>query len=404
MDEEEKPVQTLIYRTQPCLVNLGVNAYCRVRVGGSDDVTAPLCLTLTILSDLQTKPRQSPVLRSTPQKMNSTPHPPSPVASSTIHPTSHQQHESTTEYTNTRHRHSHLYLIYTPIPIFAAIVWFATLLAMLLTWLISGRPHYVSMSDNQRIAYISDVGADKLKPLFITGCAITGIGFCISLAVERWLRHEGRCDNWNYLLWVIFLWPWNSEFFRLLPNTRTREKVFSSLAILGSFIGAVALILLSVFDTKRYTVAHRVFLLFFVLGVALSAIFTVIEVRWFLVFDRINWLLLLQYKLLTRTYDISRNTRYPPSTIRALKASYILKAALTVILVILAIAFGALIGSDSGSRQDVAAVIEWSIAFGFTIYVLSFGWDLAMSRGVRRGEYKETMRDLRGDVSLAQRV
>ena len=107
---------------------------------------------------------------------------------------------------------------------------------------------------------------------------------------------------------------------------------------------------------------------------------------------------------MTRTYDISRNTRYPPSTIRALKASYILKAALTVILVILAIAFGALIGSDSGSSQDVAAVIELSIAFGFTIYVLSFGWDLDMSRGVRRGEYKETMRDLRGDVSLAQRV
>ena len=67
--------------------------------------------------------------------------------------------------------------------------------------------------------------------------------------------------------------------YRLLPNTRTREKVFSSLSILGAFIGGAALILLSVFDTKRHMVAHRLFLLIFVLGVSLSAIFTVIEVN-----------------------------------------------------------------------------------------------------------------------------
>ena len=61
---------------------------------------------------------------------------------------------------------------------------------MLITWLASGRPQYVSQDGS--IAYISDVGADFLKPLFITGCAITAVSFFLSLSIGMWLRHEGR--------------------------------------------------------------------------------------------------------------------------------------------------------------------------------------------------------------------
>ena len=60
---------------------------------------------------------------------------------------------------------------------------------------------------------------------------------------------------------------------------RKREHVFAALAILGSLIGGVGLICLSIFDTKRYTSLHRVFLLVFIVGVGISAMFTVIEVR-----------------------------------------------------------------------------------------------------------------------------
>lgn len=66
----------------------------------------------------------------------------------------------------------------------------ATLLSLLLTWVGTGRPHYVSQ--NGSIPYISDVGADFLKPLFITGCSITAVAFFLSLVVERYLRHSGR--------------------------------------------------------------------------------------------------------------------------------------------------------------------------------------------------------------------
>ena len=66
------------------------------------------------------------------------------------------------------------------------------LLAMLIVWEVEGHPHYTSMEANQHIAYISDIGAQGLKPLFITGCVVTTVFLDLSFASERWLRHTGR--------------------------------------------------------------------------------------------------------------------------------------------------------------------------------------------------------------------
>jgi len=213
-------------------------------------------------------------------------------------------------------------------------MWFGTVLALLITWLASGRPHYVSMSPGQNIAYISDVAADFLKPLFIVGCVITGIGFFLSLVVERWLRHSGR----------------------LLPEHRKRERVMSVLACFGAALGAVGLILLSIFDTKRHPSLHRVFLLIFILGVALSAIFTVIEFRW-----------------LNKQFG---------ENVAQLKGAYWAKAIIALILIALAIAFGALLDVN----QNPAAVLEWTISFGYTFYLLTFWWDLRASKRFGKGE------------------
>ena len=154
-------------------------------------------------------------------------------------------------------RNWHNHWAYVWIPIATAFIWFATLWAMIITWLAQGRPHYPSMSPDQKVAFISDVAADILKPLFITTACITAVGFVASLGVERWLRHAGR----------------------LLPNMRRRERVMSILAILGALIGGLGLVLLSIFDTRRHSRLHRVFLLIFMVGVAISAVFTIAEVR-----------------------------------------------------------------------------------------------------------------------------
>ncbi|KAH6913150.1 Frag1/DRAM/Sfk1 [Coprinopsis sp. MPI-PUGE-AT-0042] len=227
----------------------------------------------------------------------------------------------------------HRHWLYAWVPLVTAFTWFGMLWAMLITWLVEGRPQYVSQDGS--IAFISDIGADFLKPLFVAGCAVTGVGFVLCLVIERCLRHSAR----------------------LVPHMRTRERVLSILAILGSVMAAAGLILLSIFDTKRHATLHRVFLFIFMLGVALSAIFTVIEFRW-----------------------ISKEYR----EMRALKKAYKLKVVLVIILIALAIAFGV----NLSKRIDAAAVLEWTISFIFTFYILTYFYDLRQSKGVRKGELR----------------
>ncbi|KAF9048465.1 Frag1/DRAM/Sfk1 [Panaeolus papilionaceus] len=220
---------------------------------------------------------------------------------------------------------------YVWIPAFGAFVWFGMLWAMLIVWLATGRPKYVSQEGS--IAYISDVGASYLKPLFIAGCSVTGASFFLSLLIERYLRHSGR----------------------LMPHIRRRERHLANLAVLGSAIGGLGLILLSVFDTKRFPSVHRSMLVVFIVGVTLSAIFTIAE-----------------YRYISKDFE----------GLRELRAAYIAKGIITTILVTLAIAFGVTLSR----AKDVGAVIEWVIAFGFTFFLLTFVADLRQSKNRAKGE------------------
>lgn len=61
---------------------------------------------------------------------------------------------------------------------------------MIVTWAAQGKPIYVS--EDGTIPYISDIGADILKPLFIVGCSFNGVSLVLALTIERILRHRGR--------------------------------------------------------------------------------------------------------------------------------------------------------------------------------------------------------------------
>jgi len=204
-------------------------------------------------------------------------------------------------------------------------------MTMLITWLATSRPHFVTQETE--MAYISDIGADYLKPLFVTGCTITAICFFLSLVIERWLRHSGR----------------------LVPAMRTRERVFGILAIIGSIMSGVSQILLSILDTKRHPTTHRICLLLFIVGLILTAVFTVAEYRW-----------------------ISKDFL----GYRQLRVAYLAKAIIVGILVILAFAFGACLVK----KLQAGAILEWVIAFGITLYLLTFVYDLRMSKGVHKHE------------------
>lgn len=126
---------------------------------------------------------------------------------------------------------------------------------MLVWWTANGEPHFASMDPSQHIAYISDVGAQELKPLFIAGSAVTVVCFDSVFLVEKWLRHKGR----------------------LAPHTSKSEKIFSILSAIFSIVGAAGLILLSIFDTLRYPHVHDAMLCVFIAGYLLTALFVCCE-------------------------------------------------------------------------------------------------------------------------------
>ncbi|KAI1377393.1 Frag1/DRAM/Sfk1 family-domain-containing protein [Hypoxylon crocopeplum] len=217
------------------------------------------------------------------------------------------------------------YLSYWVFPIVSGLMWLATLLGLLLHWIVdTHRVKYASMQGNQTIAYISDVGASDLKPLFVAGCIITTIFLDLSFGSDRLLRHRGR----------------------LVPNTSTGEKVLSGLTIFFAVVGTVGLTFLSGFDTLRYPRLHDVFLLLFIAGYLLSAIF-------------ICW----EYQRLGH-----RNRQH-----RVLRISFYIKLIFVIVELLLAIAF---VVTNFRGLYNAAAILEWIIAFIFSFYIFSFCVDL----------------------------
>lgn len=68
--------------------------------------------------------------------------------------------------------------------------------------------------------------------------------------------------------------------------------------------------------------------------------------------------------------------------IRKLKLAYRVKGVIATLLILLAVAFAVTLYK----AVNVGAVIEWTIAFGYTLYLLTFFYDLRMSKGVHKGE------------------
>ena len=138
------------------------------------------------------------------------------------------------------------------IPVFSSLVWLGMLLVLLLHWIVgTHRRVYPSMNEGQKIAYISDVGAQELKPLFIAGSAVVTVTLDLAFVAERWLRHRGR----------------------LVRNSSIGERTLVALTIVFAIIGTCGLILLSIFDTWRHPRLHDIFLLLFIAGYLLSAVF-----------------------------------------------------------------------------------------------------------------------------------
>ncbi|KAL3428323.1 frag1 dram sfk1 family protein [Phlyctema vagabunda] len=209
-------------------------------------------------------------------------------------------------------------------PVISALCWLGMLLGLLISWNVDGKPQYASMDPTQDIAYISDVGAAHLKPLFIAGACVTTIFLDLAFISERWLRHTGR----------------------LARNTTVTEKILSGLSMIAAIVGTCGLILLSIFDTAHYPRTHNIMLALFIGGYVISAVFICWE------YQRLG--------IHFREHAV-------------LRRSFWIKLVFIFVELGLAIGFGVCNLKD---EYDAAAVLEWAIAFIFTFYVLSFFVDL----------------------------
>ncbi|RDA86548.1 hypothetical protein CP532_1903 [Ophiocordyceps camponoti-leonardi (nom. inval.)] len=217
------------------------------------------------------------------------------------------------------------YISYWMLPLFSSLVWLGMLLGMLLWWTIDDDSrHLPSMSVNANISFISDIGAFRLKPLFIAGSTVTAVTLNLAFVAERWLRHNGR----------------------LLPNASLTEKLLSALTIFFAVLGAIGLILLTIFDTWMHHEKHNAFLVIFIGGYLASAVSTCWE------YQRLG----------------IKNRQHP-----LLRISFWVKLAFFSTELVLVILFGSL---SAAHQQDAAAVFEWIVAFIFTFYILSFVIDL----------------------------
>ncbi|KAI5461099.1 Frag1/DRAM/Sfk1 family-domain-containing protein [Mariannaea sp. PMI_226] len=214
---------------------------------------------------------------------------------------------------------------YWVLPIISGLVWLGMLLGLLLWWIVQDHSRRLpTMSEHATIAYISNIGADKLWPLFIAGCVITAIFLDLAFISERWLRHNGR----------------------LVLNTSTGEKVLSILSLVAAAVGTVGLVCLSIFRTGYHSKLHWLFLALFIVGYLVSAIFLCWEYQ----------------RLGIKNREHSH-----------LRLSFWIKLIFILLELALLIGFGV---CSRKQQKNAAAVLEWTISFIFSFYVFSFVIDL----------------------------
>ncbi|KAK3070453.1 hypothetical protein LTR53_010440 [Teratosphaeriaceae sp. CCFEE 6253] len=228
-------------------------------------------------------------------------------------------------------------LSYWFLPLFAGCVWLATLLGMLGTWLAQGSPHYPWLHPSQHVTYISDVAVTKWGyPLFIAGSAVTVVIFDLAFISERWLRHKGR----------------------LAHNYSMVDKILSVCAILFAIVGAVGLVLLTIFNTRDHPTFHASMLVVFIVAYIISAIFICAE-----------------YQRLGIHFREHRN----------LRASFWIKLTFIFVQLALVIAFGVL---QYNGRYNMSGYLEWIICLVYIFYVWSFIIDFLPAVHTKRPDHR----------------
>ena len=224
------------------------------------------------------------------------------------------------------------------LPIITSAAWLTTLSTLFIYWLAQGRPRYPAQS-NPYVAFISDIGAFVLQPLFIAGGTITAITLLGTILCVH----------------LVFHWEYGYNH-RVKPQRY--KKVFSILACLFQGISCPCQICLTVFDNKSYPRIHRMLFLGAFGGTALSAVCTIV------VFRGEMWWEEQAEELKTRRQSVVAST-----TIFGIE--FCMGIAFTILLYL--------------KFYRISGILEWVMAFLFTFYFCAFAGFLVLP-GEEAGE------------------
>ncbi|OKL58049.1 hypothetical protein UA08_06816 [Talaromyces atroroseus] len=265
------------------------------------------------------------------------------------------------------------------LPTITVASWLAMLGALFGTWYTSGEPRYVSEEETQSIAFISDIGAQNLKPVFIVCSAVSMSTYIPSLVIYFFYVSPVRTSPWtsqglnrgNSSPSIYSTNPVMS----LPPRPLQQHSLLLHigiplLSILFTVIGATNLILLTIFDTARYGKAHQLLL---PTSIAAHIISCLILCGWSMVCLR-------QYRAQQQSqyggiYSGDKFTLelYAPR-IPISSASLVVKTVVVVFEIGLVILFA--IMTWWLKTFDMAAVIGWVIVLLFAGYMLCLIVDL----------------------------
>jgi hypothetical protein len=144
---------------------------------------------------------------------------------------------------------------YRLLPLTAGTGWFITLITLLIYWLASGRPRYPGQS-NPYVAFISDIVAFVLQPVFIAGGTISAATllatFCSVHLTLHW-RHLGGKEGAQLAVQEVFL-----HISRSFPTSRmSMPDRFDSLRQPWSSEGASLVAFLSAYWDSALCNMHR---------------------------------------------------------------------------------------------------------------------------------------------------
>lgn len=230
----------------------------------------------------------------------------------------------------------HYYLI----PLISLVVWWGMLTALLICWAAQGKPQYPwNNGVYQNPAYISDLGATNLRPLFISCAGFQAIFFVGTLIMEFYLRRAKK----------------------LQPYVSKKQPKFAIVSIVCSVISQLGILFVSIFTTVKYHSVHLsmvgVFIVF--------AFFTC-------VFNFLNSFIFGNYpSRLSPNHEKVIFGKHKWANVYMV--SFFLKLVWLVGAVVFACLFG---GFMKTGYPSLSAVFEWMISYWYGLLLVFWAMDL----------------------------